>query len=42
MCCGFNPSKSSIKNFRYDIGKPLYSYVGNYDNVLVDSDFNSF
>ena len=41
MYCGFNPSKSSIKNFTYVIGKPLDSYIGNYDNFLVDSDFNS-
>ena len=41
MYCGFNPTKSLIKNFTYVIGKPLDSYIGNYDNFLVDSDFNS-
>ena len=40
MYCGFNPSKSSIKNFTYVIGKPLDSYIGNCYNFLVDSDFN--
>ena len=41
MCCDYNPSKLAIKNFTYNIGKTLDSYIGNYDNFLVVGNFNS-
>ena len=41
MCCDYNPSKLPIKNFTYNIGKTLDSYIGNYDNFLVVGNFNS-
>ena len=41
ICCGYNPSKSSIENFKHNIGKTLDSDVRIYDNFLVDENFNS-
>ena len=41
ICRVCNPSKSSIMNFTYNIGKTLDSYIGNYDNFFVGVDFNS-
>ena len=41
ICCVCNPSKSSIMNFTYNIGKTLDSYIGSYDNFFVGVDFNS-
>ena len=40
MCCGYNPNKSLINKFTYDIGKVLGSFVGNYDNFLIIGDLN--
>ena len=41
MCCGYNPNKSLIDKFTYDIGKVLDSFVGNYDNFLIAGNLNS-
>ena len=41
MCCGYNPNKSLINKFTYDIGKVLDSFIGNYDSFLNDGDLNS-
>ena len=41
MCCGYNPKKSLINKFTYDIGKVLDSFIGNYDNFLIVGDLNS-
>lgn len=41
MCCGYNPSKSLINKFIYDIGKALDCYIGNYDNFFFVGDLNS-
>ena len=37
ICCGYNPSKSSIKTFT----QTLDSYMGNYNNFLVVGNLNS-
>ena len=41
LCCGYNPSKSLINKFTYDIGKVLDSFVGNYDDLLTFGDLSS-
>ena len=41
MCSGYNPSKSLINKFTYDIGKVLETYIGNYDNFRFVGDLNS-
>ena len=41
MCCGYNPSKSLINKFIYDLGKTLDCYIGNYDNFFFVGDLNS-
>ena len=41
MCCGYNPNKSLINKFTYDISKVLNSFIGNFDNFLVVGDLNS-
>ena len=41
MCCGYNPNKSLINKFTYDIGKALDSSMGNYDNFLIIGVMNS-
>ena len=35
LCCGYNPNKSLINKFIYDIGKVLDSYIDNYDNFFI-------
>ena len=35
LCCGYNPNKSLIDKFIYDIGKVLDSYIDNYDNFFI-------
>ena len=41
MWRGYNPNKSLVNKFTYDIGKVLDSYMGNYDNFLIVGDLNS-
>ena len=41
MCCGYNPNKSLINKFTYDVGKVLNSFIGNYDHFLIVGDLNS-
>ena len=41
MYCGYNPNKSMINKFIYDIGKVFDSFIGNYDNFLFLGDLNS-
>ena len=38
MCCGYDPNKSLMNKFTYDIGKALGSFIGNYDNFLIVGD----
>ena len=38
MCCGYDPNKSLMNKFTYDIGKALDSFIGNYDNFLIVGD----
>ena len=35
LCCGYNPNKSLINEFIYDIGKVFDSYIDNYDNFFI-------
>ena len=35
LCCGYNPNKSLINEFIYDIGKLFDSYIDNYDNFFI-------
>ena len=39
MCCGYNPNKSLINKFAYDIS--IGFFIGNYDNFLIVRDLNS-
>ena len=41
MCCGYNPSRSFVNKFTYDIGKALDCYIGNYENFFFVGDLNS-
>ena len=41
MCCSYNPNKSLINKFAYDIGKVLDFFIGNYDNFLIVGNLNS-
>ena len=40
-CCDYNPNKSLINKFTYDVGKVLNSFIGNYDHFLIVGDLNS-
>ena len=41
MCCGYNPNKSLINKFIYDINKVLGSYISNHDHFLIIGDLNA-
>ena len=41
MFCGYNPNKSLINKFTYEISKVLDSFISNYDNFLIVGDLNS-
>ena len=41
MCSGYNPNKSLINKFTYDIDKALDCFIGNDDNFFIVGDLNS-
>lgn len=41
FCCSYNPNKSSIDNYLYNIFKNLDFYASKHDNLLLMADYNS-
>ena len=42
MSCGYNPNRSLINKFTFDISKALDFHISNnYDNFLIIEDLNS-